>query len=237
MPADITSAAGVVSDVALVAKAKAGDIAALNELVARHDDLLTHKANAFRRSPIPVSVLHAHAVKLLRDAIDRYDPKSGVRFRTFLESTIRLNRFATQYKNVARIPEYRALLVRRYLAAKQMLAADLDREPTAVEMGEYLGWSVADVARMEQAVSRRDLAASSMEFDQVSSVGDRFSETIDFIYYELTPQEQLVFDYSLGKHGKPKLKSVAEIAKRTGLTSDKVYAIKRDIARRVAKVR
>lgn len=237
MPADITSAAGVVSDVALVAKAKAGDIAALNELVARHDDLLTHKANAFRRSPIPVSVLHAHAVKLLRDAIDRYDPKSGVRFRTFLESTIRLNRFATQYKNVARIPEHRALLVRRYLAAKQMLAADLDREPTAVEMGEYLGWSVADVARMEQAVSRRDLAASSMEFDQVSSVGDRFSETIDFIYYELTPQEQLVFDYSLGKHGKPKLKSVAEIAKRTGLTSDKVYAIKRDIARRVAKVR
>ncbi len=237
MPADITSAAGVVSDVPLVAKAKAGDIAALNELVARHDDLLMHKANAFRRSPIPVSVLHAHAVKLLRDAIDRYDPKSGVRFRTFLESTIRLNRFATQYKNVARIPEHRALLVRRYLAAKQMLAADLDREPTVVELGEYLGWSVADVARMEQAVSRRDLAGSSMEFDQVSSVGDRFSETIDFIYYELTPQEQLVFDYSLGKHGKPKIKSVAEIAKRTGLTTDKVYAIKRDIARRVAKVR
>ncbi len=237
MVGDLLADSGVVSDVPLVAKAKAGDAVAFNELVTQHSDLLAHKANAFRRSPIPVSVLQAHATKLMRDAVDRYDPKSGVRFRTFLESTIRLNRFAVQNKNVARIPEHRALLVGRFLAAKQMLSAELDREPTAIELGEYLAWSVADVTRMEQAVSRRDLAASAMEFDQVSNVGDRVGETIDFIYYELTPQEQLVFDFSLGRHGKPKIASVAEIARRTGLTTDKVYAVKRDIARRVARVR
>lgn len=234
---DLASSIGIVTDASLVAKAKTGDQPAFNELLRRHNDLLNHKANAFRRSPIPVSVFHAHAMQLAHNAVNRFDPKSGVQFRTFLDSTIRLNRFATQNKNVARIPEHRALLIGRYKAAREMIAGTVDREPTPAELAEYLGWSVADAVRMEQALSRRDLAASSMEFDQVSNVGDRVSETVDFLYFELSPEEQLVFDYSLGKHGKKRLDSVAAISKQTGLTADRVYAVKRKLAQRIARVR
>jgi len=226
-----------ITDNELVEKARKGDHHAFNDLLLRHNDLLTHKANAFRKSPMPTSVMHAHAVQLAHAAVNRYDPKSAAKFRTFLDSTIRLNRFATQHKNVARIPEHRSLLIGRYQAAKQLLEAELDREPSAVELAEYLGWSVSDAAKMDTSLSRKDLSASAMEFDQVGNVGDRLTETIDFIYYSLSPEEQLVYDYSLGKHGKPQIDKVADIVKKTGLTPDKVYAIKRSIAQRIAKIR
>lgn len=236
MPTSLVHASGVVSDDDLVLRAKRGDTAALNELIERHNDLLQRKAGVFARAPIPNSVVHAQAIKLMRIAVDRYQP-GQVRFRTFLESTVRLNRFVTSNKGAARIPEHRALLIRRYLATKEVLRSEKDREPSNTEVAEALRWSVTDVDRLERAVNRRELAASSMQFDQISSQTDRFKETAEFLYFGLSAEEQLVFDYSLGAHGKPRIRSVKEMSAKTGISTDKIYEIKRRIARKLAQSR
>lgn len=234
----LVQAAGIADDDdALVARAKRGDTEALNELLDRHKDLLQRKAAVFSAAPIPNSVIYGQAIRLLRAAIERYQPSAGVKFRTFLENTVRLNRFTTQYKNVARIPEHRALLIKRYIAAKKILEAQNDREPTVTEMADALHWSVNDVAKMEQALNRRELAASGMEFDQLSGQSDRFKETAEFLYFGLTPEEQLVYDYSLGAHGKRRITDVREMAKVTGLSTDRIYTIKKKIARQLAQTR
>ena len=233
----LLQAAGITTDEELVRRVRRNDPRAFNELLTRHADLLRRKAEAFSRAPVPNSVLQAQAVKMLRLSADRFKPGGGAAFRTFLDHNVRLTRFANATKGAARVPEHRALLIRRFSAAREALRADKDREPTATELAEDLGWSVRDVGEMETALSRRELATSGMEFDQLAGVEDRFAETAEFLYFALGPEEQLVWDYSLGRHGKPATASVAEIARKTGLTVDRVYAIKREIARRLASSR
>lgn len=216
-------------------KAKRGDQAALNTLIDRHKDLISRKVGVFRQAPVPQSVLYGQAIKLVRMAVDRYQEGTGAKFRTYLEANMRLSRYANKYKNAARIPEHRHLKIRRYRATKELLRSQKDREPTATEMAEALHWSVTDAQNMETALSRRELAASAMQYDQVQNVQDRFADTVEFLYYSLTPEEQLVFDYSLGKHGKKHLPDVKSIAKATGMTSDRVYAVKRELVRKVQR--
>lgn len=232
----ITDGIQTVDDDVLVRKAKLGDTQALNQLIDRHKDLLQRKAAVFAAAPIPNSVIYGHAIRLTKLAIDRYQP-GQVKFRTFLENTVRLNRFTNQYKNVARIPEHRALLIKRYLAAKKILEAQKDREPSVTEIADALKWSVTDVTKMEQAVNRRELAASGMQFDQISNQSDRFKETAEFLYFGLTAEEQLVYDYSLGAHGKRQIKDVKQMAQTTGLSTDRIYAIKKKLAQRLAQTK
>lgn len=230
-------AAGVTDDTELVRQAKAGSTHAYNELLRLHKDLLTRKASTFAKAAVPQAAVLGHAMKILRSVVDRFNPGQGVLFRTFLENNLRLTRFVNQYKNVARIPEHRALAITRFKNAKAILQANTAREPADVEIAESLGWSTSDVHAMEKAISRRDYAASSMEFDQVSGTTDRFKETSEFFYFGLTPEEKLVYDYSLGAHGKQQMGSVQAIATAAGLSGDRVYRVKRDIAKRLSQHR
>lgn len=228
---------GITSDLDLVNKAKRGDSQALNELIDRHSDLINKKVGGFAFAPVPSSVIHAQALKLLKTAVDKYSPSEGANFRTYLESNLRLTRFVNDHKTIARIPEHRSLMIGRYVAAKNMLFADKSREPTAEELAHELKISITDAAKLEEIVNAKTLSSSAMTFDQVSNVSNRFTNAGEFMYFGLTPQEQLVYDYSLGAHGKPALKSVTDIAKKVGITTDKVYQIKRDLGEKIAKVR
>lgn len=227
--------AGLEGDDDLVRRAKAGDTKAFNELLRRHRDLLHRKTTTFAKAAVPSAAVLGHAMKITRSAINRYEPSNKANFRTYLENNLRLTRFVNKYKNVARIPEHRALAITRFKNAKALLKADRMREPVDTEIAQALGWSVTDVHNMEKALSRRDYAASSMEFDQVSNVTDRFAETAEFFYFGLTPEEKLVYDYSIGAHGKRQLKGVPDIARAAGLSADKVYRIKRDLAKKLSQ--
>jgi len=225
------------TDDELVLRARRGDALAFNMLLTRHNDLLNHKVDAFRRAPVPATAIYAQAVKIMRHAIDRYQPNSGATFRTYLESNLRLTRFVNKVKNVATIPEHRALLIGRYRTAKSMLTMERDRPPTATELAQYLGWSLTDVEKMEVVLSRKELSSSAMEFDQVGNFSGRFEDSVEMLYFSLTPEEQTVMDYSLGKHGKPKLENVAQISRAANMTPDKVYALKRSLAKKLQQMR
>jgi DNA-directed RNA polymerase specialized sigma subunit len=237
MKLTLAQAVGLVSDDDLVKKVKAGDNAAFNELLNRHDDLLQRKASAFSKAPIPNSAVYAQAVKILRHVADRYQPSSGAQFRTFLESNLRLTRFVNTYKNVARIPEHRSLMVGRYQAAKHLLSSEKDRSPSQIELAEHLGWSLADVSRMEQAISRRELSSSGMQFDQLGSFQDRIDDSAELMYYSLSPEEQLVFDYSMGRHGHTRITDIKEMSKKTGITPDRIYTLKKRLAQQLLRAR
>lgn len=234
----VKQASGIVSDNDLVARAKRGDSSAFNELISRHNDLLTKKVSAYSSAPVPGSAIYAHSIKLMRVAVEKYTPGSAANFRTYLETNLRgLSRFVNDHKSIARIPEHRSLLIGRYQAAKQVLLADKGREPTPEEIAHELRISITDAVKLEQITRTKDLSASAMTYDQVGQVTNRFTNAGEFMYFGLTPQEQLVYDYSLGAHGKPALDSVSEIAKRVGLSTDQVYRIKRELGDKIAKTR
>jgi DNA-directed RNA polymerase sigma subunit (sigma70/sigma32) len=225
------------TDIGLVEKAKAGDYAALNQLIANNRDLIDVTVAKYRKAPIPTPAIEGEVIKLLTVAVQKFSPSAGASFRTYLETTLRgTNRYVNSNKNIARIPEHRLLRIRHYETLKSVLKAQTNREPTIDELSDQLGWSLADVAAMDKSLRQKDL--SEMDFvtggakEQLES---RITETADFLYDNLLPDEQLVYDYCAGKHGKPKISTVAEIARKTGMSSDRVYKLQRSVSRKITR--
>jgi DNA-directed RNA polymerase sigma subunit (sigma70/sigma32) len=225
------------TDLGLVEKAKAGDYVALNQLISNNRDLIDVTIAKYRKAPIPTPAIEGEVLRLLTVAVQKFDPHAGANFRTYLETILRgTNRYVNSNKNVARIPEHRMLRIRHYETIKSLLKAQTNREPTIDELADQLGWSMSDVSAMDKALRQKDLA--EMDFvtggakEQLES---RLTETAEFLYSGLLPEEQLVYDYSIGRHGKPKISSIAEIARKTGLTPDRVYKITRIVMQKIAR--
>jgi len=224
------------TDEELVARAKRGDEFAKNELIRHNAVLLKMKSRAYANAPIPTAAIEGEAMKLLLYAIEQFKPSAGVKFKTFLEQVLKgLYRYTAQNKNVARIPEHQVLQISRFNNVKSILRARKDREATPDELAEELGWSPAQVVKMETVLNRRAIASSGIEsLHEVERLKDRMEEVLEFEYFGLSPEEKLVFNYSLGRHGKNKISDVPGIARASGLTTDRVYAVKRDLARRIS---
>jgi DNA-directed RNA polymerase sigma subunit (sigma70/sigma32) len=223
------------SENALIVKAKAGDIIARNEIIRTYLPVLRQRAKVYSRAPIPEAAIEGEAIRLLLHAVERYNPSKDVEFRTFLGHTLQgLYRYVNQNKNAARIPEHQVLEFTRFNNTKSIMRMDTGREPTREEMSDALGWSTAQVQRMESAVNRKELAMSGMEgLHEVERIDRKMEDVMEFEYFSMDPQEKLVYDYSLGRHGKPAIKDVKIMASRTGLTTDKIYEIKKKLSKRI----
>jgi DNA-directed RNA polymerase specialized sigma subunit len=224
----------------LIVKAQKGDMLAKNELLRQYKPALNRMCMAYTRAPVPSAAIQGEAMKIFMTSVDSYNPKADVLFKTYLETQLRgLYRYVNSNKNVARVPEHRILQIRRFQQAKGLLYAQKDREPTNDELSDHLGWSQQQVQMMDTALSRRDLSvtqAAEAGIADPATFYNRMGETFEFMYFQMLPEEKLVYDYSLGAHGKPALKSVNEIAKKTGIPADRVYSIKRKLAKQVTQV-
>ena len=223
------------TDEDLVALARRGDPMAKNELLRRFSTTIRIKSSAYSKAPIPTAAIEGEAMSLLLYSIERFDPGLGLKFKTFLEQNLKgLYRYVTANKNIARISEHQALQFTRYNNAKEILQASKGREPTNDEIADSINWPLAHVQKMESALSRRSIASSGIEaLHDTGNITSRMQDVMEFEYFSMMPEEKLVYDYSLGAHGKRAVKDVSAIAKASGLTTDKVYSIKRDLARKI----
>jgi DNA-directed RNA polymerase sigma subunit (sigma70/sigma32) len=224
-------------DLDLVRRAKRNDSLAKNALIRKYAPMLRIKVNAYSKAPIPYAALEGQAMQLLLHAVDKFDPKQGVQLKTFMEHNLKgLYRYSARHKNMARIPEHRALQYTRFTNIKSILASDKGREPSNDELGEALGWSPTQVQKMEQTIGRREIAMSGIEtLHEQERLQDKIEDILEFEYFGLTPEEKQVYDYSLGRHGKPRIARVEDISKRTGISTDKIYKIKQKLAVRVSR--
>jgi RNA polymerase primary sigma factor len=220
-----------------VEKAKKGNTLAKNALIRKYMPMLRIKVNAYSKAPIPYAALEGEAMKLLLYAVDKFDPKAGVQFKTFMEHSLKgLYRYSARHKNMARIPEHRALQFTRFNNIKSILSTDKGREPSNDELADALGWSPSQVQKMEATIGRREIAMSGIEtLHEQEKLQDKMEDILEFEYFGLTPEEKLVYDYSLGRHGKPRIARVEDISKRTGISTDRIYKIKQRLAERVSR--
>ena len=225
-----------ITDFDLVRRAKAGDASAINELIRQNRDLIDIKVRNYRKAPVPGAAVEGEALNLLLLAINKYSPSSGANFRTYYEHMLRgLNRYVNSNKNIARIPENKFLRMRHYMSVRSLLQAQYGRAPQLAEMSDELGWSKPDVYAMEQALKQKDFSAFDFEEQgKATQLQSRMYETGELLYASLSPKEKQIYDFSLGTHGKPVITSVVELAKRTGLSTDQVYKMRRNITQRIS---
>jgi RNA polymerase sigma factor (sigma-70 family) len=212
------------------------DVDAFDELYMSLQPLAYSVIQKWSGAALPTSAIEAEVKSLMIKAMKDYDPGKGVQMNTFLISRLqKISRFIYKYQNTGTIPEQRAIKIDQFKKIRTFLTDDLNREPTALELAEELKWSPAEVDRMEKEL--RTSISFSNELTGMSFVNSsRDMEILDLIYYELTPQEKLVYEHLTGKGGKEVLKG-QDIAKRLRISPSTVTRLRQSIEKKMNKYR
>jgi DNA-directed RNA polymerase specialized sigma subunit len=203
----------------------------LEPLLDSLQPLVHKKVSEFRGAPVPPGAVRGIANAAVVKALNTYNPNKGAAIHTHVNWHLKKVRaFVVKHQNLGRIPEHRTYKITEFKNAKEELTQKLGYPPDALTMSEQLGWSTAEVGRMEREQSKRDLIASrNLEPDLLPEIeSSRDREVLRYIYQDLSAQERSVFEYTLGVNGKPKL-TAGQIAKEMSISQPKVSRIRRKI--------
>lgn len=160
------------------------------------------------------SLLEAEGKRLAVEAFQTYDPNQGTALSTYVAGRLpKLSRMVYANQNTARLSETQALLFHSYNRGKADLTDRHGREPTQMELADHLGWAPKKLTTFQRQVNRKEFIESEDHPDTV----EPDDHLTDFVYHDLTPQQQKIFEYKTGYLGSPRL-SGAEICKRLGIT-------------------
>jgi RNA polymerase sigma factor (sigma-70 family) len=208
----------------------------LQALLTQLDGAVMSAVRVYLNSNLPFPILQSEGRRIAVEAIKDYNPSKGMSLSSYVITLVkqRLNRYVGQHQNVARIPEDKMRMIGPLREAETELANRLGREATVDEVAEHMVVPVSHVTRIRKMM-RADILESSSNFAEMEQfAADPNYERVMMAYYSLTPDEKLVFDYSMGTHGKKKLEP-GEMATKLGMTSVRVSQIKKQLADKLGK--
>jgi len=178
-------------------------------------------------------VLESKAKSLALEAIKSYDPYAGAALATHVTNRLKkLSRKVYTHQDAVRLPEYKKLKVQNLHKANQQLMDVHGREPTNQELADHLAWAPKTLSKVQQAqhaelIESGDMGAGMFENQSVwgSDSGDGM---VDMLYYDMNPEDKLIFEHSTGYSGKPIL-SNKELRKKTNLTQGQLSYRKRQL--------
>lgn len=207
-----------------LAKQSKTNLAAKNELIKRYKSLVEKRTNMYRGVGVPQPAIYGEGLRLIQYAAETYKPGHDTKFSTHLENHLRrMSRYVNTHKSIARIPASKQMRIGLYQSRFNVLKLKFGREPAPEELADDLGWGVNDVLEVQRML-RPELAASGLSSEaETTEFSDRLKETAMFVRFQLSPEEQVVFDYLHGHNGKKQETDVASIARHSGVSTDKVY--------------
>lgn len=189
-----------------------------HQLLNQFNPLIESQVNKWS-GVVPKEVLRNKAKIYASKALDSYDDKKGAALSTHITNNLApLSRTVYKHQNTARLPENVSLQFQSYNAANEHLKSSLGREPTTDELQDELGWGSSDINRIQQ-YDRRDLVESVgvNSNDFFSTKEDEDEDLLAAIYYDLAPQDKILFEHTTGFNNKPKL-SNEELRKKLGIS-------------------
>lgn len=188
-------------------------------------------------SNLPQSAHNLFAAQAFLDALNTYNPKSGATLKTHVYGSVqnKSKRLNYMYQDLGYKPEPRAMQVGRYQTEFENMRVNLGREPSVGELADRLNWNVKEVMTIQKELTK-DLSLSDGVEEHAVIEGSKDEEILNYLYYELNGEEQVIYDYVFGKHGKQKLTKgdkrpdYAKIASRVGFSESKVRAIWNKVA-------
>lgn len=206
----------------------------LGVLLQHFDPAIQYRVNQFSGVPLPRATIEAEAKKQAVIAFRTYNPKKGASLRTHVGNRMpKVFRYVARRQNIGTIPEHRVAKINTFKKTKEYMFDTKGRDATTTELADELGWSPQEVSRME-AELRKDLG-HSLSFQDTAFIDfNQNMETINFAYYSMTPREQLIYDHSIGAHGKEQI-SASKIATNLGISASQVSKIKKKIVEKIGK--
>lgn len=193
-------------------------------------------------SNIPESAHQIWAAQNFFDALRTFKPAAGTALQTHIYNSVhqKAKRLNYLYQNLGHIPEPRIMQVGLYQNIFENMKASMGREPSQAELADKLGWGLKDVTKIQKEITK-DLAMDLGTEEHGVFESSIDEEILDYVYYELSSEEQLMYDYVFGKHGKPKMLKPGgkiefdKIAQRAGFSSSKARALWTKVRLKVEK--
>lgn len=215
----------------------------LGKLLKHFEPELNKRVSLFRAPAVDVAAFKADLKKNAIVAFETFDPDRGASLRTHLTNRLkRSQRFNAKHQNVAFIPEEKSALITPIQKARDFLYQEEGAEPSHAAIATYLndnpglvrnkrvsGQVTPQLVKTVYDYQIADIAGSSFESDPYSKAMSSEVETMGLLRGALKPDEQNVYDYLLGKNGKPKIESTGELAKRLGKSASQISRIRKRI--------
>lgn len=206
---------------------------------------LIHEAakKAAYGSNLPESAHRIYAAQAFADALKTFNPASGAALGTHIYGSVqnKVKRLNYEYQNLGKMSEQRSVVVGRFQNEFEGLKADLGREPSSAELADHMMLPLKQVVMMQKEL-RKDLSMEAGTDEVASEEETKEEEFLNYLYYELGPEEKVVYEYITGHFGKPKLAKknnkidYAAIAQRMGVSESKVRILHNQIRSKYKKV-
>ena len=210
-------------------------------------------ARRYIRSGMPILDLIEEGNLGLIRAVEKFDPERGFRFSTYgawwIQQTI--ERAIMSQNRTIRLPVHVVKKLNSCLRMERNLAKELDHEPSAAELAEYMNKSTKEIEEMmtlnEKIVSidspisdeiNKPLldTVSSDVIDPCASIArDKLNETIQMWLSRLSPPQKDVIERRFGlNHFEPT--TLEQTGIDIGLTREKVRQLQSDALKTLKRV-
>ncbi len=215
------------------------DRARLQKLVSLGEEARARLINANLRLVVSIARRYqGHGLSLLdliqegslglMRAVDKFDPKRGLKFSTYATYWIRqsIGRAIADQSRTVRLPVHLGERMTRLTRARQRLAQTLDRDPTCAEVAQEVGLTPEQVLRTEQAA----LTPCSLEEphgdDGSGALGDMLFDTTQPSPLDQVTQQLLRSDLNEAmEHLTERERRILEL--RYGLTGDQPLTLEK----------
>jgi RNA polymerase primary sigma factor len=236
----------------LALRVERGDLAAKDRMIAANLRLVVHIARGYQRADhgLSLSDLVQEGTFGLVRAVEKFDPRRGLRFSTYATIWIRqaIARSITNKSRAIRLPASVELELLQLRRTERALAAELGRDPSDAECAAKLEWAEEKV----DAVRRAEASVVSLHqpvgpeadtelgellpddgpspYEQVEST--MRSEEVRELLDRLHPQERALLELRYGLGAQPPM-TCSEAARRLGLRRRQAVRIEEIALRRL----
>tara|TARA_Y100000310_G_scaffold269080_1_gene282029 strand:- start:345 stop:1223 length:879 start_codon:yes stop_codon:yes gene_type:complete len=207
----------------------------LRPLLRSFRPMIRSKVNVYKGKVkmIPDSAIESEFQLRFVDALRSYDPSKGTLGTYIFRYLDKAKRFIVENQNIGRIPENRVYKIKQFTVARDDLTEELGKTPSTKDIADQLGWSLAEVSRMESEL-RNDLLSQGFEEDPYALTPSKSEEVLRLFKYELTGNEREVYEYLTG-YGKPQTSSTGVIARSMKIPDYQVSRLKNTIKKKLQR--
>lgn len=179
---------------------------------------ISYVVSKFSNSGIPESVLRVRAKAIALEQIKTFNPAYGASLSTHVANGLqKMTDWVDSEKDVVRIPNNIKRGIPSFINEKSSFLDEYGRHPTTVEMADRLKTSVDVVSRMENIINRKEIGESSSMLEPAYSIDSKEHKGIMIRYYDIKDEkERLVYEYTFGLFGKPRLQ-VSDISRKVSI--------------------
>lgn len=208
----------------------------LANLLDQLDGLIQAEVNKWSSARVPRAALVAEAESLAMDAIESYDSSQGASLATHVSNYLqKLYSFVAKTGSIDKIPENRYRRIREFNEAKRHLENKFNREPSAAELADYLKEDLKEIERFQKESYDSLTQATGLlgGLNEIEASNPQKRYAIEAVYYDLTPEEKVVYEYWQGRYGRPQVTRNKDIAAKTGMSESKVSRLRSKITKKI----